>query len=343
MKLLTIRSHSTRFLAAILLAAASLLTTQAHASCFWTPDMNRGAFTLNAPAPIVVPQTAAIGATLATITLNLSPTSFLIMRCDPAGGSLTQTFSQVSGAQVSMPAPGAAVYSTNIDGIGYRVNLQGVGFLPRTTTTNATTSGGAMISTYSIGIFSIQLSLVKTAPVTGNGLLSPGLYALGYAGGNTAQQYLQVLVGNIRIISPTCNISPQSTNLLVELGEVRRSWFTGVGNTQGGKAFDVTVNCRVSANNQFNTVSLTMDATADPSNAPGVLKLSASGSTDATGVGIQVLNGAGQPVQFGQPMELGPTKNGDYVVPFTTRYYQTQPAVTTGQANGMATLTLSYK
>ena len=48
-------------------------------------------------------------------------------------------------------------------------------------------------------------------------------------------------------------------------------------------------------------------------------------------------------MQFGQPMELGPTKNGDYVAPFTARYYQTLPTVTTGQANGMATLTLSYK
>ena len=57
------------------------------------------------------------------------------------------------------------------------------------------------------------------------------------------------------------------------MDEVRRSWFTGVGNTQGSKAFDITVNCRVSANNQFNTVSLTMDATPDPSNAPGYSSL----------------------------------------------------------------------
>ena len=170
-----------------------------------------------------------------------------------------------------MPTTGVAVYSTNIDGIGYRINVQGVGFLPRTITTNSTTINGAVTDTYSIGMPSIQLSLVKTAPVTGNGLLSPGLYAIGYAGGNTAQQYIQVLVGNAWVISPTCNVAPQSSNLVVDMDEVRRSWFTGVGNTQGSKAFDITVNCRVSANNQFNTVSLTMDATPDPSNAPGVL------------------------------------------------------------------------
>ena len=64
---------------------------------------------------------------------------------------------------------GVAVYSTNIDGIGYRINVQGVGFLPRTITTNSTTINGAVTDTYSIGMPSIQLSLVKTAPVTGNG------------------------------------------------------------------------------------------------------------------------------------------------------------------------------
>ena len=74
------------------------------------------------------------------------------MRCDLAGGSLTQTFSLVNGTQVSMPTTGVAVYSTNIDGIGYRINVQGVGFLPRTITTNSTTINGAVTDTYSIGM-----------------------------------------------------------------------------------------------------------------------------------------------------------------------------------------------
>ena len=236
-----------------------------------------------------------------------------------------------------MPTTGVAVYSTNIDGIGYRINVQGVGFLPRTITTNSTTINGAVTDTYSIGMPSIQLSLVKTAPVTGNGLLSPGLYAIGYAGGNTAQQYIQVLVGNARVISPTCNVAPQSSNLVVDMDEVRRSWFTGVGNTQGSKAFDITVNCRVSANNQFNTVS-DHGRHARPIQRAGVLKLAASGSTDATGIGIQVLNGAGQPCNSANPWSWDRPRTGITWRP--SRPAITRPCpVTTGQANGMATLT----
>ncbi|MBR8653518.1 type 1 fimbrial protein [Achromobacter sp. Marseille-Q0513] len=342
MRFPSIPMPSTRILAALLLLAASLLATQAHALCYWTPEMDRGAFTLNATAPIVVPQNAAVGSTIGTVTLPISNTRFLLMRCNSSGGSLVSTFELSRGAPASISSP-VATYSTNIDGIGYRINMQGLGYFPRTVTNTAVMQNGAYQDSLTVGFFSIQLTLVKTAPVTGNGALAPGLYGMGYAGGNPMQPYLRILVGNIQVLSPTCNIAPQSSNLQVDLGQVRRSWFTGVGNTQGSKPFDVTVNCRVSTNNQFNTVSLTMDATADPSNAPGVLKLAASGSTDATGIGIQVLNGTGQPVQFGQPMDLGPTKNGDYVASFTARYYQTKPAVTTGQANGMATLTLSYK
>lgn len=51
MKFYFIRMPSVRLLTAFVLAAASLLTTRAYALCFWTPDMNRGAYTINAPRP----------------------------------------------------------------------------------------------------------------------------------------------------------------------------------------------------------------------------------------------------------------------------------------------------
>ena len=86
MKFYFIRMPSVRLLTAFVLAAASLLTTRAYALCFWTPDMNRGAYD-QCPAPIVVPQNAAVGTILATLTQTVSPTSGPIMRCDLAGGS----------------------------------------------------------------------------------------------------------------------------------------------------------------------------------------------------------------------------------------------------------------
>ena len=83
-----------------------------------------------------------------------------------------------------------------------------------------------------------------------------------------------------------------------------------------------------------------MDA-ARPIQRAGVLKLAASGSTDGTG--IEILNGAGQPVQFGQPMELGPTRTGLRGA-LHGPLLPDPPTVTTGQANGMATRhAFSYK
>jgi type 1 fimbria pilin len=115
-----------------------------------------------------------------------------------------------------------------------------------------------------------------------------------------------------------------------------------VGSTTASKDFQVVVNCQASPNGIENMVSLTMDATPDASSTPGVLGID-TGTGTASGVGIQVLDSAGQPVAFGQPKQLGQSKDGDYVVPFKARYYQVASAVGGGQANGRATVTLSYK
>ena len=149
---------------------------------------------------------------------------------------------------------GVAVYSTNIDGIGYRINVQGVGFLPRTITTNSTTINGAVTDTCNIGMPSIQLSLVKTAPVTGNGYSRRVCMRDRLCGRKYAQQYIRswsAAFGSSRPLQRRATVEQPGGRH----GRVRRSWFTGVGNTQGQQAFDITVNCRVSANNQFNTVS----------------------------------------------------------------------------------------
>jgi len=75
----------------------------------------------------------------------------------------------------------------------------------------------------------------------------------------------------------------------------------------------------------------------------GVLKITQGGSGTATGVGIQVVDNQGVPVKFGEDTLVGPSKNGDYVLPYTARYYQTGNKVTPGRADGTATFTLDYK
>ena len=66
-------------------------------------------------------------------------------------------------------------------------------------------------------------------------------------------------------------------------------------------------------------------------------------TTAVPGVGIQVIDDKKMPVKFGDEAELGPSKDGDYVLPYTARYYQTGDKVTPGRADGTATFTLDYK
>ena len=63
----------------------------------------------------------------------------------------------------------------------------------------------------------------------------------------------------------------------------------------------------------------------------------------AGGVGIQVRDALNNPVVFGQAVDVGPSQPAGYVVSFTARYIQTTGTVTAGQANGLATVTLTYK
>ena len=62
----------------------------------------------------------------------------------------------------------------------------------------------------------------------------------------------------------------------------------------------------------------------------------------AGGVGIQVRDALNNPVVFGQAVDVGPSQPAGYVVSFTARH-QTTGTVTAGQANGAATVTLTYK
>jgi type 1 fimbria pilin len=86
-----------------------------------------------------------------------------------------------------------------------------------------------------------------------------------------------------------------------------------------------------------------MDATQDPSNEQGVLKITQGGTSTATGVGIQVIDNQSVPVKFGDDALVGTSKDGDYVLPYTARYFQTGDKVTPGRADGTATFTLDYK
>jgi len=151
---------------------------------------------------------------------------------------------------------------------------------------------------------------------------------------------------NVSFQKTTCTTTTPS--LQVELGThalgKANGIGSGVGSTSPSKDFAVGIQCDSGVAGNF-VVNMMLEGNAlDAAN--GVLALS-SGSS-ATGVGIQLLKGDGQPVQLGTPWQIADSpssqvKSSNFSVPLSARYYQAAATAKPGTANGTATFTIIYK
>lgn len=286
---------------------------------------------------VVIPNELPVGAVIArkTFPIPTRGTSEYLFDCTGGGGTLIGVMLQGAPLQSD-----STIYSTAVAGIGIR--------LSRVIDAGLTVNyphrlwRSAAYIYFALGT-QFQVELIKTAVATGNGPLAAGTYTRYYGDGDGISMLTTVLSGNgITIVTPSCSVDLGSRNILVDFGKVPQSNFKGRGTTTIDRQFNIKLNCKAGQNAQ-NTVNLRMDATPDPSNQQGVLKITQGGTGTATGVGIQVVGNQSVPVKFGDDVLVGPSKDGDYVLPYTARYYQTGDKVTPGRADGTATFTLDYK
>ncbi len=329
-------SASTPF-RSILPALALLFGAQgAWAECKVTPGYIEKTVNM-AMGRVVIPNDAAVGTIFKKqlFPLPLTGTTNKPWTCT-GGGSVKGVMLQ--GTAV----PGYDhVYTTAVPGVGIRLSRYfsdtEVSYYPhdRSTTTDFGDFNAAS---------RFQVELFKIATVTGNGPLAQGTYTQYYAVGSDNRSVLTTyLLGEgITIITPSCTVDTGSRNISVQFGKVPQSNFKGRGTTTGDRNFNIKLNCKAGQNAQ-NTVYLRMDATKDPAGDDGVIRITQGGAGTATGVGIQVIDGQKVPVRYGEEALVGPSKDGDYVLPYTARYFQTGNAVTPGRADGTATFTLEYK
>lgn len=304
----------------------------AHATCLWEGSFDHGIYTFNFPAPITVPAgPLRIGQVLAELRQPVRY-PFYLMRCLLGKGDAAGTFFAESRGTM---LPG--VYQTNVPGLGYRISLQPEGLY-------AGSEWRQTIPFLFTGLLTapgwreLKLELVATSTAVGAGIVFTGNYAtlrtIRY------NPYFRVHILDVRIVPspPSCRLfgNPDQT---VTLAPVYRNRFSGVGSTQGEQSFDIVLECEKIANG---VVRLRMDGTPHSSNAPGVLALTSS--TAATGVGLQVLDGAtNAPVDLGRPKQLAGLTNGLNTLPYRVRYYQTSTPVGAGAALASVTLTLTYQ
>ncbi|EJL78258.1 fimbrial protein [Variovorax sp. Varisp85] len=318
-------------------AAAALLGAQgAWAACTRYPGATEKFITMDM-GKVIISNDLPVGAVIArkVFPIPTRGTSEYMFDCTRGGGTL------IGEMLLGAPMPSdPTTYSTAVPGIGIRLSR----VIDATLTVNYPhrLPRGPFYIYFPLGT-QFQVELIKTAAATGNGALASGTYTRYYGDGDGVSMLTTVLSGNgITIAAPSCSVDLGSRNVSVQFGRVPQSNFKGRGSTTGDRNFNIKLSCQAGQNTQ-NTVYLRMDATQDPSNEQGVLKITQGGSGTATGVGIQVVDNQGVPVKFGEDTLVGPSKNGDYVLPYTARYYQTGNKVTPGRADGTATFTLDYK
>ncbi|WP_336292098.1 fimbrial protein [Cronobacter dublinensis] len=142
------------------------------------------------------------------------------------------------------------------------------------------------------------------------------------------------------ILSAACEVvNSQSSPLQVDLGKIAKTAFTGVGSTTNTTSFVLQLkNCPET----ITKASINFGGIADTNNAK-VLALT-GGTGAASGVGIQLLDSSGSPLDLytasaDYALETGTATND---LEFGARYIQTTASITAGTANGSSTFTVSY-
>jgi len=157
--------------------------------------------------------------------------------------------------------------------------------------------------------------------------------------GSGTYRIAQVRSSTVNVVAGgTCTTPNQDVRLMTDVS----TSFSGVGSVAGTQPFTLSFNnCPAGMNRigyRFTPTTTVLDA------ANGVVAL--DGSATATGVGIQLADGQGQPVEFGTLywlQDYNSLQVQSYRVPMQASLYQTEPAVSGGSVSSAITFTMDYR
>lgn len=251
------------------------------------------------------------------------------------GCSGNVSFGLLMSYTAKLSSYGQHVYDTPLAGVGIRVfniNSSGPTFESPHRLLSASNSPESWF--WASG----YMELIKTGPIT-SGVLPADTLAkvemLGTDGIYHDAVFINTTGGSVTV--PACTIS--TPNLQVPLDDVLATSLKLVGTTAKPKVFDIGLDCEANAR-----ITAKFSGTKNTdTNAVGVLQLANSGSAGvATGVGIQIIYNK-SPLALNNSFILKTSSGSQETFPFTAQYYQTKSKVTTGSANAVATLDLTYE
>ncbi|CAG9407706.1 fimbrial protein [Providencia alcalifaciens] len=185
------------------------------------------------------------------------------------------------------------------------------------------------------------LTLVKTGPVTKSGYINSGMIATksnrNAAAGATFYRNATLSIRPNSIYINVLNCSLKQDTYDIKLGDWYDTQFKNIGDTSSNIDIPITLSCAAGTNIKVNVTS---DAIDNASTG----KLSLTGSNKATGIAVQLLNNASNPIALNtQWTQQDNVPEGDYIFGWKARYIKTSNTVTPGTANASATVNIRYE
>lgn len=190
----------------------------------------------------------------------------------------------------------------------------------------------------------VYLTLIKTGPI------APGVHSFNgqelFTG--SYHTFKRVMRAHLHgsVSQAQCTLRPDAVSAdPVDLGEHDSSEFTGEHYTTRSVPFHITLNdCEDDPSHSTARAYIRFDGVRGSTPIdPDLGLFSLNSSASATGLGIQLLHADSQPVKLQQDLPTVQLSLGDTQVHFQARYYQTQPRVTAGSAEGSLSFTVSYR
>ena len=330
----------------LLMGGALAAAGKAHA---YTCEVTTSLTTITVPA-LTVQKDLPVNAVIGSAESNAVST----FKCSGASGEFTyQEFGIKAYGTYLRDIDGKRVYESGIPGIGYAIGVS----MPSASACSGAIGwvvpghviGGpdARLICAVNGIFGTQpmqgkayLTFYKTAEVTGAGEIAGkkvGAFILRNNQSSWMYPESNINIGRLKVNTVSCSL--RDAWIEVDMDKVGSHLFGGVGTWPGDnntKPFSIPLSCAAGAK-----VNLKIDGNVQNA-SQGVLKLDA-GKNSATGVGIQLLYDE-KPVELGKTFKVGTASSkGEFNIPLKARYLQTEPTLTPGEANGSATITLTYQ
>ncbi|WP_312429358.1 fimbrial protein [Achromobacter sp.] len=305
---------------------------------------------VNTPAHISVPRDAANGMALTGWLETDATTNWFNCNVPPGVGTGTsmRTLIPSSGWTKVVDGITHTVYATGVEGLGIilggRGYINGCGWAAFQALTQIWRGGACNTAGAVTNGGQLRAMFVKIGPVA-TGILAPITIAAAASSSNEAgggivtdtSLEIQFVTMAMAVTSPVCT----TPDVSVFLGTPKSSVFTGTGSSSQLVGFDISLDGCPSG---MSSIHYQIDAATpvvDAANA--VIGLDANSS--ATGVGVQLLDGNGNPAILGrrQPFAgYNSATGGSFKIPLQARYRQTGDKVTPGSANAAVTFTMNY-